>query len=129
MPSINRKDGYLMVDHRFSPGLPEDVARASGYDPRFTREGQLFEAATMFCPHCGVTLVKNPLRKRDREYCRLCDHYICDICHIIRTAPDYKHVPYVQLRDMVLALGEKGETIGSPQELLQSKPIAIVVPE
>lgn len=128
MPSLNRKDGYLLVDHRFSPGLPEDIARAAGYDPRLVREGQMFEAATMHCTHCGISLIKNPLRTRNREYCKSCDHYICDWCGIARTWAGYVHVPYQQLKDMVLNLGEKGETVGSPQELLQSKPIAIIVP-
>lgn len=125
MPSLNRKDGYLEVDHTFSPGLPEDVARAAGYDPKLCREGRRFEAATMHCPHCGVVLIKNPDRTRAREYCKLCDHYICDLCHVVRSQADYVHLPYKKFQDMVLSLASKGETVGSPQELLQFPTIIV----
>lgn len=89
--------GYLMVDHRASPGLPEDVARASGYDPKLAGEGKLFEADTMTCSHCKVSVIKNPLRTRDRGHCFSCNHYICDICAIAARQPDYVHTPFEKL--------------------------------
>jgi hypothetical protein len=48
-----RQMGYLMVDHRASPGLPEDVARWAGYDPKLAGEGKVYEVDTMSCSHCG----------------------------------------------------------------------------
>lgn len=56
-----RKEGYLLVDNR-----------ANG--------GGLEEAATSTCSHCQNVVVLNPDRTRPRNYCRSCDHYICDLC-------------------------------------------------
>ncbi len=112
-----RDGGYLMVDHRASPGLPEDVARKVGYDPKFCQEGKLFEAATLTCSHCKCAVVKNPLRTRDRYACMKCGgHYICDGCAYQATLPDYAHTPF----DKVIDLHLKEVALGSPLELLTS---------
>jgi hypothetical protein len=103
MQSKRSQEGYLMIDHRASPGLPEKVAIASGYDPKLCGEGKLFEAATLTCGHCKVSVVKNPLRTRARETCEKCSHhYICDICAFKMTLPDYSHLPYDKVIDMTL---------------------------
>jgi len=109
-----------MIDHRASPGLSETAARKAGYDPVRCREGKLFEAATMSCSHCQGSVVKNPLRTRDRAYCQKCDHYICDACDAQRALPEYDHTPYAKLSDMVLESVAKGMTLGSPFGLLVS---------
>ncbi len=86
------QEGYLFVDHRASPGLPEDVALAVGYDPKLTKEGKFFEAATLGCPHCGVHVVMNPLRTRERAQCPKCNFaYVCDWCAEAMRDPDYVH--------------------------------------
>ena len=89
--------GYLMVDHRASPGLPEDVARWAGYDPAQCGEGKVFEQDTMTCSHCNCVVVKNNARVRERAKCMECDnregHYICDPCDWIRRQPGYVHTP------------------------------------
>src|SRR5208282_5197807 len=84
MSSLKRHEGWLFVDHSASPGLTEAQARFMGYDPEQCLEGKIFENATLTCSHCGNAYIKNPDRTRDREYCRLCDHYICDFCGIAR---------------------------------------------
>lgn len=90
-----RQMGYLTVDHRASPGLTADEARASGYDPRYCGEGQFFEADTLTCSHCKCVVVKNLLRTRERHSCLKCgDHYICDPCAFRATLPDYSHTPF-----------------------------------
>lgn len=107
-------EGYLMIDHRASPGLPEEVAIAAGYDPKLTGEGKLFEAASLTCAHCKVVVVKNPLRTRERGMCPKCGHhYICDICDYRTTQPDYSHLPY----DKIVDLTVDGK-LGTLQELL-----------
>jgi hypothetical protein len=84
--------GYLFVDHRASPGLPEEVARAVGYDPALCREGKFYEADTIGCPHCGVCVIKNPFRTRARGECPKCNNaYICDSCAVAMKDPDYVH--------------------------------------
>ena len=65
--------GYLIVDHRNSPGIPGEP----GMD-----EGQVFEANTQHCSHCNVPVVLNPYRKRDRFRCPKCDWFCCDTCAI-----------------------------------------------
>lgn len=87
-------EGELFVDHSASPGLPEDVARASGYDPSLCREGKQFKAPTLTCHHCKCVVVKNPLRVRERAFCFKCSHYICDFCAVAARAPDYDHLPF-----------------------------------
>lgn len=115
MSSINRQQGYLFVDHRASPGLPEDVARQAGYDPKLCGEGKLFEADTLTCSHCKNSWVKNPFRIRERPYCPKCNHYICDLCAYEASKAEYVHIPYAKVVDITLELAEK---LGSPQELL-----------
>lgn len=83
--SKRRAEGYLLIDHRHSPGITEAdlltvplVRRAE-----FQVTTGLFESPTIRCCHCGTMVVINPSRTRARGYCALCDHYICDspICH------------------------------------------------
>jgi len=111
--------GYLLIDHRASPGLPEDVALLAGYDPRFTGEGKVYEVNTMTCSHCGSSVVPNPMRIRPRAKCLECDnregHYICDGCDFIRSQPGYVHTPIRKTMDDA----KDGKTLqGSPPKLL-----------
>lgn len=115
--SKRSREGYLLVDHQASPGLPPEVARLSGYDPRFCGEGAIYESATLTCGHCKVSVVKNPLRTRPRHECPRCDHYICDLCFAASCAPDYQHRPFDQYIDDLLA---HSEVLGSPPALLLS---------
>ena len=80
-------EGYIIVDHRASPGLPNDPLRG---------EGTLFEAKTNHCNHCGTVVILNPLRTRERSYCSKCDKYVCDQCGIAMNLPDYTHTTYKQ---------------------------------
>ena len=104
--------GYLMIDHRASPGLPEDVARNVGLDPKYAGEGKLFEAATLTCSHCKCAVIKNPLRTREREFCMKCYHYICDFCAAAARHPDYVHTTFEKIRQ-----GE-APPLGSPPRLI-----------
>ena len=108
------REGYLMIDHRASPGLPEDVAIASGYDPKLAGEGKLFESATLTCSHCKVSVVKNLFRVRPRASCAKCGyHYICDGCEYQATLPDYSHLTYDNIVDLTI-----DGKLGTLQELL-----------
>ena len=117
--SKRSQEGYLMVDHRASPGLPDDVALAAGYDPTLCREGKVYEAASLTCAHCKVVVIKNPGRTRERANCPKCGHhYICDICAIRMDLPDYSHLPYDKLVDLTL----NGQ-LGTLQELLTASEV------
>jgi hypothetical protein len=96
------KEGELFVDHRASPGLPPGVARQLGYEPSAVAEGALFEAATLMCEHCHQILIKNPRRDRERAFCMQCGGaYICDLCDAERRRPDYEHLPFKKIVDLV----------------------------
>jgi len=82
MPSKQRFEGYLMVDHRDSPGLTEEQSVAVGRPPNSGRG--MFEAPTITCGHCLQVLIVNPLRNRARGYCPKCDSYCCDQCEAVR---------------------------------------------
>lgn len=104
-----------MVDHRASPGLTEDIARQVGYDPALVKEGKLYEADTLTCAHCKTTVVKNPLRTRERSSCFKCGfHYVCDGCGFAATQPDYDHTPFEKRIEDVYR-----EVLGSPINLLK----------
>jgi len=97
---VRKQMGEIVIDHRASPGLPEDIARQAGYDPRLCREGKMYEAATMACGHCLNVIIKNPFRTRDRHYCSKCGgHFICDPCAYLVTLPDYIHNPRAKFYD------------------------------
>lgn len=109
--------GELIVDHRASPGLPEEIARQAGYDPKLCREGKIYEAATLTCSHCKGTVVKNIFRVRDRHYCAKCSgHYICDGCAFEMTLPDYVHTPFEKVVEQHINHALTGE--GTPPQLL-----------
>lgn len=112
--------GYLMVDHRASPGIPEDIARWAGYDPKLTGEGKVYEVDTLSCSHCDAKVVPHPQRVRARAKCMECDnregHYICDGCDYLRTQPGYVHTPFKKVVDETL----NSTVMGSPTKLILS---------
>jgi hypothetical protein len=89
--SQRRHEGWLLIDHSASPGIPADVALRLGLNPREVGEGKIMERATIPCKHCGGHVVKNPQRRRPRPFCRRCDHFICDGCAYLATLPGYIH--------------------------------------
>jgi hypothetical protein len=125
MPSLARHEGYLLIDHRFSPGVPEDIALKSGYDPKMLREGQVLECATIHCAHCLGAVVKNPMRIRERGYCTKCDKYLCDHCDAKRNAPDYVHASGEQVSDTIINAAINGTILGSPIDLLNQPKIFV----
>ena len=78
MTSKRSHEGYFLLDHRHSPGVPDSVVVAQGLPPGAGHG--VFESATYTCSHCEVVVVKNPDRSRERAWCKKCDHYICDGC-------------------------------------------------
>jgi len=118
MASLRKYDGYLMIDHRASPGIPAEIAHLANLDPKQCGEGKLLEAATLSCSHCRCAVILNPLRTRERAYCQKCDHYICDFCAAMASTSDYSHLPFEKLADLTFTLAAKGGDLGSPQGLL-----------
>jgi len=73
-----RREGYLLIDNRNSPGVSLDMIRASGKDVPFAAPGIQYESATVTCSHCNAVVVLNPARTRPRGYCPKCNGYVCD---------------------------------------------------
>lgn len=80
MTSKRSHEGYLLLDHRESPGVPDSMAIQSGL-PAGAGYGK-FEAPTYTCQHCDWVVVLNPKRNREKAWCKYCDHYICDACGV-----------------------------------------------
>jgi hypothetical protein len=73
--------GYLTIDHRNSPGIPDSMApqvAAMGGLP--VPGGVQLELDTWTCAHCNAIVVKRPGRTRPREVCRKCMAVVCDSC-------------------------------------------------
>jgi hypothetical protein len=74
-----RREGWLLIDHRDSPGVPDEMIQAARAAGKFVPTGRgLMESATVTCCHCGAIVILNPNRKRPRGYCARCDAYHCD---------------------------------------------------
>lgn len=97
-----KRENYLMVDHRASPGVPTGAFRAVGFNMPEVPEGQMLEAAVLVCHHCQTHVIQNFDRTRERGYCPKCDGYICDICTLNSKAADYVHRPFKQIVDEVM---------------------------
>ncbi len=79
MSRIGTHTGYLTIDHRNSPGIPDDLApqvAALGGIP--VPGGVEVELDTWTCAHCQAIVLKNPDRTRPREVCRKCMKVVCD---------------------------------------------------
>jgi hypothetical protein len=89
-------EGYLLIDHRASPGITEaDLATVpEARRAEFQAATGIFEAPTVRCCHCGVIVIINPDRKRPRHHCPKCDHYVCDTASCVLTC-----TPFVQKVD------------------------------
>jgi hypothetical protein len=83
MASLRRHEGYLMIDHRNSPGVSAELIQQSGKSAPIVGAGALHEAPIITCSHCQAGMMLNPMRTRNREYCAKCDHYICDRCALV----------------------------------------------
>jgi hypothetical protein len=98
--------GYLMIDHRQSPGISEEEAALTGAMP--VGRGMLFQADTRRCGHCPRQIVLNPLRTRERGWCSKGDHYICDECNAVYAATGVCR-PWQKVIDDFIDAGAKGK--------------------
>ncbi len=72
---LHPPQGFLSIDHRDSPGVPPEMvaaARAAGH-PVIDGGRGLYETGILTCAHCQVQVIVNPMRTRERSYCRKCE--------------------------------------------------------
>lgn len=101
MGSLKRGDGEVEINHQFSPGLTAEEMRLFGMPGVPGHEGSSARLATVSCKHCGGVWLVNYYRTRERHYCRLCDHYLCDLCKAAASEPGYVHRTIDELTDMI----------------------------
>lgn len=75
--SKQRHEGYLLVDNSAGPGVPDSIIPDKYSHLRGIGRGKQ-EIATYTCSHCHDVILMNPWRTRPRNWCKVCDHYICD---------------------------------------------------
>lgn len=125
MNSKRSHEGYLMIDHRSSPGVADEIMVKRGL-PAGSGNG-LFECATYTCNHCerGVTVVyKGSTKVRETAWCKKCDHYLCDDCgaELHRTGVCYPFKARIDdLRNKFVQTGH----MPSPSEVFQSPTIVV----
>lgn len=77
--SLGRSEGWLMIDHSNSPGIPEDLAQKWAAQGVVVKPGStVLEAGSYTCAHCQYVVIKNQNRTRPREVCRKCMAVVCD---------------------------------------------------
>jgi len=97
-----KRESYLMIDHRASPGVKQEQYREAGFNMPAVPEGKMGEYKVLVCWHCNQHLIVNPLRQRERGFCRSCMEYICDVCVADAQRPDYAHKPLMAKVDETL---------------------------
>jgi hypothetical protein len=110
MHSKRQHEGYFMLDH--SHGAPLSDAEVVGAGLPIGAGRGKFEAPTYTCSHCQFVVVLNPLRNRERAWCKKCDHYICDRCGTILAQTGICR-PFKQIIDDVQNAAAKGQPISS----------------
>lgn len=78
MKTKKNHEGYLLIDHRNSPGIPKEFQLLGVPQELIVGAGQILEIAIATCSHCQAEIILNPSRTRPRNNCPKCDHYICD---------------------------------------------------
>lgn len=84
MKSLRSLEGEMVIEHRFSPGVPGEVMLAIGLPADAGKRDTVWESAVATCNHCENQVVMNPDRSRERYVCLSCTHYICDECQAQR---------------------------------------------
>lgn len=99
MFSRRELEGYLLIDHRESPGITPEQAAAAGHGTIAVPAGKKLECATYNCSHCTRLVIMNPQRTRSRGYCPKCNRNVCDQCEANRVASGGACKPFSQLVD------------------------------
>jgi hypothetical protein len=85
MFSARSLEGYLEIDHRESPGFTAEEAVQAGLRRIATDvgKGAVAKVPVANCSQCQRHIILNPMRTRDRFFCRKCMAYHCDRCALI----------------------------------------------
>lgn len=109
MKSKKSQEGYLLIDHRNSPGLPIGFGNIPGLPnlPIQAQGGKIIELGIATCSHCNTEIILNPDRVRPRGHCVKCHHYICD-----KPGCNVECVPLKKIADEVMESNARNLNIG-----------------
>lgn len=96
MRTKRSSEGYLLIDHRNSPGITQEFVARNGIDGPAVAAGVTYESAILTCHGCQGDIIINPNRSRDRAWCMSHDAYLCDNCDARRAAAGGECVPLRQ---------------------------------
>lgn len=116
MGSKRRHEGYLMLDHRGTEGVPDEVMRSCGLPAGSGHK--LYECPSFTCSHCQRVVIMDARRTNSRGYCKKCDHYVCDNCETIRVASGGMCKTFSQQVDELLNAAEKQATTQDPRTIV-----------
>lgn len=107
MKTQRGKAGWLMLDHRESPGLSEAEIRRKGMGLKEGAGRGLHETNVLHCAHCTKGMVVHPLFMIDLPFCALCDAHICDQCKTAQVVSG-RHLPFSKVADLFQEAALKG---------------------
>ena len=111
MFSKRELEGYLLIDHRESPGFTPEEAAMAGRGTLPVGRGRRVELPTVNCSHCERLVLMNPLRTRDRGYCPKCDRYLCDQCELVRVQSGGECHSFKKKIDQFMENAAKGKIV------------------
>lgn len=106
MRSLASLEGYVLIDNRNNPGVPDEIVLAQGL-PAGAGTG-IFEEACYTCSHCERQVVKNRARTRPRGFCTGCNKVICDECDTKYHASGHQCIPFKAFAEEVRNAAAKG---------------------
>jgi hypothetical protein len=121
MFSKREMEGYVMIDHRDSPGFTQEEAARLGLGGLPVGRGTLFQSPTITCHVCQAVVIINPDRSRSRGYCPKHNAYSCDACNAERVRTGICK-PFQQVIDEFVDAAENGKRY-DPQTGLSYHPL------
>jgi hypothetical protein len=105
MFSRRELEGYVMVDHRESPGFTPQEAAQAGFRNLPVGKGTKFQGITYRCSHCEAQIVLE-IKNRDKSpgHCSKCDRNLCKRCALVWKLTGVCR-PFNQIIDEMLTKG------------------------
>lgn len=99
MRTKRSREGYLLIDHRNSPGITPEYLMVNHIGGPAVGAGVTYESAVCGCHGCQGDIILNPNRTRERPWCMKHDAYLCDNCDARRAAAGGECKPLTQMME------------------------------
>lgn len=127
MHSKRELEGYVLIDHRDSPGITPEQAALAGNGTMPVGRGMRFESATINCHVCKRLVILNPDRTRPRAYCPKHDAYSCDWCEAERVRTGECH-PFQKVLDDFVDAAAKGHDVKPITDAFMARRSRLILP-